>query len=123
MIIRRNAALCILALATLDGRAQDVVDQLRATEHERLHAIVDADMEVARRLHADDFQLINPLGGALSKDEYLVMIASGEIDYLEWVPDEVEVKIGRLRHWRRARCSFSVRVFQVTSNTRSASVQ
>lgn len=36
MIIRRNAALCVIAiltLATLDGRAQHVVDQLRATEY------------------------------------------------------------------------------------------
>lgn len=72
---------------------QDLVDELRATERERLAALVHADMEVARRLHADDFQLINPLGGTLSKDEYLGSIASGEIDYLEWVPGEVEVRV------------------------------
>ena len=50
-------------------------------------------MEVARRLHADDFELINPLGGTLSKDQYLGQIASGDIDYLEWEPEAVEVRL------------------------------
>lgn len=98
MILSRFAAFCLIAilmLATPDGRAQDLVDQLRATERERLRSLVDADMEVARRLHADDFQLINPLGGALSKDAYLGQIASGDIDYLQWEPEEVEVKLYR----------------------------
>ena len=49
---------------------QDVAQQIRVVEHERLRALVEADVEAASRLHADDFQLINPLGGSLSKDEY-----------------------------------------------------
>ena len=73
--------------------AQEAADQLRAVERERLRALVDADVEVARRLHADDFQLINPLGGSLSKAEYLSAIASGEIDYLVWEPETIEVKL------------------------------
>ena len=50
-------------------------------------------METAHRLHADDFQLINPLGGSLSKEQYLGMIASGQIDYLEWEAGTIEVKV------------------------------
>jgi hypothetical protein len=49
-------------------------------------------MEVARRLHADDFQLINPFGGLFSKEQYLGGIASGEIDYRVWEPESIEVR-------------------------------
>jgi ketosteroid isomerase-like protein len=73
--------------------AQDEDEQIRVAERERLRSLVSADMETARRLHADDFQLINPLGGSLSKEQYLRQIASGEIDYLEWEPGTIEVKI------------------------------
>lgn len=62
------------------ANAQDEADQLRAVERERLRSLVEADVETAKQLHADDFQLINPLGGALSKDEYLGSVASGDID-------------------------------------------
>ena len=72
---------------------QDVAQQIRAVEHERLRALVEADVEAAGRLHADDFQLINPLGGSLSKNEYLGAIAAGEIDYLAWEPEAIEVKL------------------------------
>lgn len=67
-------------------------DLIRTTERERLRSLVDANMEVARRLHADDFQLINPLGGSLSKEEYLGGIASGQLDYLYWEPETIAVR-------------------------------
>ena len=60
---------------------------IRATERQRLRALVEANIEVARRLHADDFQLINPRGESLSKEQYLGGIASGQIDYLVWEPE------------------------------------
>ena len=50
-------------------------------------------MEVARQLHADDFQLINPRGGSLSKEQYLGGIASGQLDYLVWEPESIEVRL------------------------------
>lgn len=65
---------------------------LRSTERKRLQALVEANMEVANQLHADDFQLINPLGGSLSKEQYLGGIASGEINYLRWEPEEIAVR-------------------------------
>jgi hypothetical protein len=68
-------------------------DKIRAIEYQRLRALVEADMEVARRLHADDFQLIDPTGELLSKEEYLGAVASGEIDYLVWEPDAIEVRL------------------------------
>jgi hypothetical protein len=69
-------------------------DLLRATERERLQALVEADLDAADRLHADDFQLITPSGVVLSKEQYLGMIASGEINYQVWEPDApVEVRL------------------------------
>ena len=59
---------------------------LRATERERLRALVAGDVDRARQLHTEDFQLINPLGGALSKEEYLCGISARQIHYLHWEP-------------------------------------
>jgi hypothetical protein len=56
-------------------------EALRATERERLRALREADMAVAERLHADDYQLIPPTGQALSKREYLDAIASHQLYY------------------------------------------
>ena len=75
------------------SREGDEVDQIRDIERQRLRALVEADMDVARRLHADDFQLITPFGDALSKEEYLGTVASGDIDYLVWKPDAIEVRL------------------------------
>jgi hypothetical protein len=72
---------------------EDQAERLRATERERLQALVGADVARARQLHADDFQLINPLGGVLSKEQYLGGIESGQIHYLVWEPDAIEVRI------------------------------
>jgi ketosteroid isomerase-like protein len=80
-------------LASAEVNAKDRADQLRAIERARLRSLVDADMATARRLHADDFELINPVGGTLSKEQYLRRIASGELDYLEWEPVEILVKL------------------------------
>lgn len=66
---------------------------IRAIERERLRALVSADMDVARELHADDFQLITPSGSTYSKEEYLGSIASGVLNYLIWEPDSpIEVR-------------------------------
>jgi hypothetical protein len=69
-------------------------DLVRATERERLRALVQADLEVARRLHADDFQLINPRGESLSKEQYLGGVESGELDYVVWEPESpIDVRV------------------------------
>jgi ketosteroid isomerase-like protein len=81
------------ARVSSSSNPQAEADQIRATERERLRALVAADIETARKLHADDFQLVNPLGGALSKEQYLEGIASGEIDYLVWEPEAIEVRL------------------------------
>ncbi len=89
-------AVCILTctmLVSTEVQGQDKADQLRAIERARLRALVDADVATARRLHADDFELINPRGGTLSKEQYLRDIESGDLDYLEWEPKEIRVRL------------------------------
>jgi hypothetical protein len=61
-------------------------DDLRALEKARLRSLVDFDMETAMALHAEDFQLINPAGGALTREEYLGSLQDGFIDYLVFEP-------------------------------------
>jgi hypothetical protein len=95
MILFRIIAVCLvicLMLASTEAQAQDEADKLRAIERARLRALVDADMVTARRLHADDFELINPNGGTLSKEQYLKDIAAGELDYVEWEPGEIRIR-------------------------------
>ncbi len=69
-------------------------EAIRAIERERLRALVAADMDVARQLHADDFQLITPSGSTYSKEEYLGRVDSGVFNYLRWEPDSpIEVRL------------------------------
>ena len=75
------------------SREGDEVDHIRDIERQRLRALVEADMDVARRLHADDFQLITPFGDSLSKEEYLGTVESGDIDYVVWKPDAIDVRL------------------------------
>jgi ketosteroid isomerase-like protein len=65
------------------GTAADAA-AVRATEQQRLRALLHDDLETASRLHADDFELINPLGETSSKEAY---IDSGEaFAYTIWKP-------------------------------------
>jgi hypothetical protein len=84
--------LITVALTCQSVRAQDEAEQLRATEQERLRSLVEVDMDTARRLHADDFQLVNPSGATLTKDQYLGQIESGELDYVLWEPGPIAVR-------------------------------
>lgn len=77
---------------TAGGEGGDA-ELLRSTERERLRALVTGDVDRAGQLHADDFQLINPLGGALSKSQYLGGISSGQIRYLYWEPGSIAVRV------------------------------
>ena len=75
------------------SRDEKDVELLRSTERHRLRALVTGDMNRAAQLHSDDFQLINPLGGALSKEEYLGGVGSGQIHYLYWEPENIAVRV------------------------------
>lgn len=76
-----------------DADGEQVAEHIRDVERQRLRALVDADMPVARRLHASDFQLINPAGVPVSFDEYMGGIESQQLDYTAWEPGDIVVKI------------------------------
>ena len=56
-------------------------EHVREVERRRLRSLVDHDMAVAAALHADDYELVTPGGIALSKQEYLEAVESGDLDY------------------------------------------
>ena len=82
----------VLVVTGCSVTAQNDAEELRARERQRLRSLVDADLDTARRLHADDFKLVNPNGQSLSKYQYLEQIGSGELDYVLWEPDMIEVR-------------------------------
>lgn len=100
---RRQITLLVLPLAlachgcaaapSSNGGEAEQIEQIRQVERERIRSLVEVDVAVAERLHADDFHLVNPAGAALSKEEYLSAIASGQLDYRVWEPGEIMVRL------------------------------
>jgi len=90
-------AVAVEAPARSSGPPSDssrAAQHLREIELTRLRALVDANVAVAGPLHADDFQLVNPAGFLLGRDDYLAAVAAGEIDYLVFEPiSEIEVRL------------------------------
>ena len=66
----------------MEASLTGISEAVQAIERERLAALLNADMQTAGRIHADDFQLITPLGAVFSKDQYLGAIAAGVIKYV-----------------------------------------
>ncbi|MGC4105185.1 MAG: nuclear transport factor 2 family protein [Thermomicrobiales bacterium] len=58
-----------------------IADDLRAIEVQRLRDLVSFDMAASLARHADDFQLINPMGVVLTRDDYLGALQSGVLVY------------------------------------------
>jgi hypothetical protein len=78
-------AAAMTALSAPPSRASQA-DSVRAIERSRLRALVAADVRAARKLIAADFQLINPAGDPLSRDELLGGVKAGAIDFLAIEP-------------------------------------
>jgi Domain of unknown function (DUF4440) len=71
--------------ASVSASASDnTANVIRATERQRLRALLTHDFDTAQKLHADDFELINPLGEVVSREQY---IDSGDaFAYSVWKP-------------------------------------
>ncbi len=68
--------------------------QVQQIERQRLAALVDADMEVVERLHASDFEVVPPPGFPMTREEYLGLVESGDLDYREFEPvSDIEVRV------------------------------
>jgi hypothetical protein len=68
-------------------------DAFRKLERSRLQALVERNMDLARQLHAVDFQLITPTGHVYLRDQYLGEIETGQLKYLSWDPEQMEVRM------------------------------
>jgi len=78
------------------SHASSEADDVRAAEQKRLSALLAGDIEVARELHADDFQLVTPLGAVFSKEEYLGAVAAGIVHYIAMELDSsIDVRMYR----------------------------
>ena len=69
---------------TADGMLDG--DGMRVLERDRLRSLVEPDLELADRLHADDYELIPPGGGRRTKADYLGGIESGDLRYFVFEP-------------------------------------
>jgi Domain of unknown function (DUF4440) len=75
------------------GKARQA-ERLRQIETTRLQALVDADVAVAGGLIANDFELINPLGDVLTRDDVLDGVESGALDFLsDTVTSPIRVRL------------------------------
>lgn len=69
------------------------IEALRTIERGRLRALVEADSAAAWPLHAEEFQVVNPLGRVSSRAQYLGGVAAGTTDYLTWETDSIAVRL------------------------------
>ena len=102
------AAASCSPLSLSDGGGEANV--VRAVERARVAALVVGDVSTAARYHADDFQLVNPVGVVISKAEYLESLATGQLDYVAWEPAEIAVRLGRQQAVIRYRSNLQVTV-------------
>jgi hypothetical protein len=68
-------------------------DAFRKLERSRIQTLVERKMDLARQLHAVDFQLITPTGHLYLRDQYLDEIETGLLKYLAWDPKEMEIRM------------------------------
>ena len=69
--------------------------EIRRTERSRLRSLAEPDLELARLLHAVDYELITPTGTSLSKEQYLGLISSGALRYRVFEPvSDIAVRLG-----------------------------
>ena len=76
------AVVVAATVVTVSSASSSQADRLRAVERTRLQALVDADTATARNLTAPDFQLINPAGVPLSRDDVLAGVEAGVLDFV-----------------------------------------
>lgn len=76
------------------GRDPAIADHLRARERQRTQALVAKDLELAERMHAPEYQLVTPAGKMFDKAGYLQAIRTGDLTYVSWEPDAMDVRVG-----------------------------
>ena len=92
-------------------------DAFRRLERVRLQALVERNMDLARLIHATEFQLITPTGHLYLGNQYLDEIESGKLKYVAWDPEGMEVR----RHASVAMLRYQARL-EVDSGRGQASI-
>ena len=85
--------LSILAFFKCTNSGGSDIELIKNLELTRLESLVNANMEIATPLHADDFQLITPNGTEVSKEQYLGQLESGILDYEIWNAENIKVRM------------------------------
>ena len=93
LFVPTSFACCVLISCATTQTNSSEAEHIRAMERQRLRSLVDVDLNTARRLHHEDFQLINPAGAPLTREEYLGALQSGQLDYVAWDAGEITVKL------------------------------
>jgi ketosteroid isomerase-like protein len=75
---------CGLDHASKGEAAETTAAVVRNVERQRLRALLNHDLDTADKLHAADFELINPLGETQSKEAYIDSGAA--FSYTIWKP-------------------------------------
>ena len=76
----------VVAASSASSESPSQTERLRAIATTRLQALVDADTATVRKLIAPDFQLINPAGVTLSREELLGGVDAGVLDFVAIEP-------------------------------------
>lgn len=69
-----------------------MTDYFRELERSRIRALVERDMELLWRLHAEEYQLVTPSGRTFGRERYLREIESGNLQYRRWEAGPIEVR-------------------------------
>ena len=71
-----------------------IAELIRDRERQRTQALVAKDLERAARMHAPEYQLVTPAGKTFDKAGYLEAIRTGDLAYVSWEPDAMDVRVG-----------------------------
>ena len=69
------------------------VEFFHALEVSRTTALVQRNMELARELHAPEYQLITPAGKKFNREDYFREITTGTLRYSKWGLGQMEVRV------------------------------
>ena len=68
-------------------------DYFRDLERARTRALVERDFPLAWQLHAPEYMLVTPSGRTYTRERYLGLIESGDLNYRLWQLGDIAVRI------------------------------
>jgi ketosteroid isomerase-like protein len=72
---------------------ESILDKIKTLEETRVHATVNADVQVLKDLFSEDLVWIHATGGIDSKETWLEKVASGRVKYTEMQTDESSYRV------------------------------